>query len=132
MTKAKPARRVLTPDDRRWIEQLEDWVEQVENLLELLQGDQRLVGSAAAEARRQFTAFKTDLRAEVKRLAVLSRRGELHGFAATDYAPAIVQAEADLTIKTNSAPGPVWFSALYGTQITLNYPLTWLEKKTKR
>lgn len=102
---------------------------QVDDLLELLQGATRLVGPQAAEARRQFIALKTDLRAEVKRLAGRRRSGELLGFALTDYAPAIEQASADLTIKTSSVPGPAWFSELSDTRVTLHYPLSWLEKK---
>jgi hypothetical protein len=126
--KARP-RRTLTPEDRRYVGALKDWLEQVDGLLELLQGGRPLVGGPAIEARRQFAAFKTGLRVEVKRLARLDRRGELNGFADTDYAPAIRQASADLTVRVNSTPGPAWFSELYGAQITLHYPLPRLETK---
>jgi ABC-type uncharacterized transport system YnjBCD substrate-binding protein len=51
------------------------------------------------------------------------------GFELTDYAPAIEQASADLTVKTTSAPERAWFSELHNTYITLRSPLSWLEKK---
>jgi hypothetical protein len=129
MAKIKPPPRVLTAEDRRCVEELKHRLERVEALLELLEGGQQLVGLQAAEARRQFIAFKTDLRAEVKRLARLRRRGDLLGFELTDYAPAIEQASADLTVRTTSAPGRAWFSELHDTHITLRSPLSWLEKK---
>ena len=129
--KTTPKLRTLTADDRRWADKLEDWIEQIDMLSELLQGQRRLLGHEAEEARAQFTAFKRDLRAEVKRLAELRRRGELHGFAINSYAPAIEQAEAFVTIKTKSIPGPAWFHAFYDTRITLNYPLTLVENKKR-
>jgi hypothetical protein len=81
------------------------------------------------EARAQFVAFKSDLRAEVKRLAKLRRRGEFFGFELTDYAPAIGRASADLTVRANSPPGRAWFTALHAAHITLRHPLSWVEKK---
>jgi hypothetical protein len=132
MAKIKPPPRVLTADDRRRVEELKHRLERVEALLELLEGGQQLFGLEAAEARRQFVAFKTDLRAEVKRLARLRRHGELLGFELTDYAPAIEQASADLTVKSSSAPGRAWFSALHDAHVTLRDPLSWLERRSDR
>jgi hypothetical protein len=128
MAKITPPPRVLSADDRRCVEELKHRLERVEALLELLEGGSPLLGPQAAEARRQFVALKTDLRAEVKRLARLRRLGELLGFELTDYAPAIEQASAGLTVRTNSPPGRAWFSALHDAHITLRHPLSWLEK----
>jgi hypothetical protein len=46
-----------------------------------------------------------------------------------DYASAIRQAAAFLTIKTNAVPSSAWSSQLYDAQITLSYPLSWIEEK---
>jgi hypothetical protein len=102
MAKIKPPPRVLTAEDRRCVEELKHRLERVEALLELLEGGQQLVGLQAAEARRQFVAFKTDLRAEVKRLARLRRRGDLLGFELTDYAPGSAGSSGDF--NTAAAP----------------------------
>jgi hypothetical protein len=127
MAKSKPPPRELTAEDRRCLEKLRSWTRCVDDLLELL-GDQPVViGSRATQARELFVGLKENLRVEAKRLATLRRVGQLQGFEESDYAPAIEQALAEFTVKTNSAPGPAWSSDLHNTHITLSAPLSWLE-----
>jgi|PersoiStandDraft_1058852.scaffolds.fasta_scaffold341331_1 hypothetical protein len=57
------------------------------------------------------------------RLDRLSRRGELRGFAASDYEPAISQASAELDVATNAGRDAPWYSALSNLHTTLEYPL---------
>ena len=127
MAKSKPPPRALTAQDRRCLEKLRGWIESVDELLELLGDQPRLIGSRATHAQELFVGLKEKLRLEAKRLATLRRVGELQGFEESDYAPAIEQALADFTVKTNSAPGPAWSSELHNTHITLSSPLSWLE-----
>jgi len=123
--------RVLTADDRQWVRQLEDWVEQLEGLLDLVKDGHTLSGAAVTEAREQYALFKKDLHAEWKRVEALEREGKLTGFGETDYIWAIRQAAAELTLPTNSVPGPDWLSAFYHARITLTHPLSSLAPDQK-
>lgn len=85
-------------------------------------GDKRILfGADRARAREMLRDLKDTLERECRRVSGVRGQPRLNDTESAYYAPAVQEASANLSIKTNSIPDAMWLSEVYDGAFTIDY-----------